>query len=174
MLKGSLYKSSSNHYNFQAIKKLVRKAAAMAYIKINFGSNFEDEFQKAVDEVFHLVRPAFKNYECIWRPNIDVYESADEVIVLAAIAGLGKEELHIEVNRKKVKIAGIRKVIQLLQDARYCQAEIPHGYFERSIALPAPVDAQSAVASYADGILMVRINKLPAGQTHRVSVILTK
>ena len=46
----------------------------MTYIKINFGSNFEDEFQKAVDEVFHLVRPAFKNYECIWRPNMDVYE----------------------------------------------------------------------------------------------------
>ena len=55
----------------------------MTYIKINFGGNFEDEFQKAVDEVFHLVRPAFKNYECIWRPNIDVYESVEEVIVLA-------------------------------------------------------------------------------------------
>ncbi|MCK7513993.1 MAG: hypothetical protein MZV70_64910 [Desulfobacterales bacterium] len=75
----------------------------MTYIKINFGSNFEDEFQKAVDEVFHLVRPAFKNYECIWRPNIDVYESVEEVIVLADMAGLNKEELHIEVDRKKSK-----------------------------------------------------------------------
>ena len=127
----------------------------MTYVKINFGSNFEDEFQKVVDEVFHLVRPAFRNYECIWRPNIDVYESADEIIVLADMAGLNKEELHIEVDRKKVKIAGIRKAIQLLQNARYCQAEIPHGYFERNVILPAPVEAQSATASYADGILMV-------------------
>ena len=143
----------------------------MTYIKINFGGNFEDEFQKAVDEVFHLVRPAFKNYECIWRPNIDVYESADEIIVLADMAGLNKDELHIEVNRHKIKIAGVRKAIQLLKNARYCQAEIPHGYFERSVVLPAPVEAQSAAASYADGILMVRINKLPASKTHRVSVI---
>lgn len=146
----------------------------MTYIKINFGSNFEDEFQKAVDEVFHLVRPAFKNYECIWRPNIDVYESADEIIVMADMAGLNKEELHIEVNRHKIKMAGIRKAIQLLPDARYCQAEIPHGYFERSIALPAAVDAQSAAASYADGILVVRMNKLPANKTHRISIIAAK
>jgi HSP20 family protein len=148
---------------------LIQKAAEMTYIKIKFGSNFEDEFQKAVDEVFHLVRPAFKNYKCIWHPNIDVYESVEEVIVLADMAGLNKEEMHIEVDRKKVKIA-----IQLLHNARYCQAEIPHGYFERNVALPAPVDVQSAVASYSDGILIVRMSKLPVNKTHRVSVISAK
>ncbi|HQL00433.1 MAG TPA: Hsp20/alpha crystallin family protein [Smithellaceae bacterium] len=143
----------------------------MTYIKINFGGHFEDEFHKAVDQVFHLVRPAFKNYECVWRPNIDVYESAEEIVVLADMAGLNKDELHIEVNRSKMKLAGIRKAIHYVQNVRYCQAEIPHGYFERVINLPAPVDAQSAAASYADGMLTVRMNKLPAGKTHRVSVI---
>ena len=142
----------------------------MTYVKIDFGSNFEDEFQKVVDEVFHLVRPAFRNYECIWRPNIDVYESVDEIIVLADMAGLNKEELHIEVSRKTIKIAGIRKAIQLLENARYCQAEIPHGYFERNVILPAPVEAASAKASYADGILMVRMNKLPLIKAHRVTI----
>jgi len=146
----------------------------MTYIKINFGGNFEDEFQKAVDEIFHLVSPAFKKYKCIWRPNIDLYESTEEIIVLADMAGLNKDEMHIEVNRKQIKIAGIRKAIQLLQNARYYQAEIPHGYFERNIALPAPVDAQSAAASYADGILMVRRNQIPVHKAHRVSVISTK
>jgi len=142
----------------------------MTYVRINFGSNFEDEFQKVVDEVFHLVRPAFRNYECIWHPNVDVYESEDEIIVLADMAGLNKEELHIEVDRKRIKIAGIRKVIQLLQNARYCQAEIPHGYFERNVILPAPVESSSAKATYADGILMVRMNKLPVNRSHRVSI----
>jgi HSP20 family protein len=142
----------------------------MTYIKINFGSNFEDEFQKVVDEVFHLVRPAFRNYECIWRPNVDVYESVDEVIVLADMAGLIKEDLHIEVDRKKIKIAGIRKLVKILQNTRYCQAEIPHGRFERDVVLPVPVDVHSAEASYADGILMVRMKKLPVSKSHRVSI----
>jgi HSP20 family protein len=142
----------------------------MNFIKIKFGNNFEEEFQKAVDEVFHLVSPVFKNYEYIWRPNIDIYESAEEIIALADLAGLNKDELHIELTRKRIKIAGVRKSVLLVTNARYCLAEIPHGYFERIIALPALVDAESAVASYADGILMVRIKKMPVGKTHRVQI----
>jgi HSP20 family protein len=151
-----------------------KKAAVMTYIKIDFGNIFEDELQKAVDEVFHLVRPSFKKYEYMWRPNIDVYESADEVIVLADMAGLSKEELHVEADRDSVTIAGIRKTTGLLQNGRYCQAEIPYGYFERSVSLPAPVDAAGASASYTDGILAVRLTKLPAHKPLRVSVFPAK
>ena len=142
----------------------------MSLIKIKFGNNFEEEFQKAVDEVFRLVIPAFKHHECIWKPNIDVYESLDEIMVLADLAGLNKEDLHIELGRRKIKIAGVRNTIWVLEKGRYYLAEIPHGHFERNIILPTPVDAESAVASYADGILMVRINKLPASKTHRIHV----
>ncbi len=146
----------------------------MSLIKIKFGNNFEDEFQKAVDEVFHLVIPSFKQHECIWKPNIDVYESLDEIMVLADLAGLNKEEMQIELGRRKIKIGGVRKTIWVLEKGHYCLAEIPHGHFERNIILPTPVDAQSAVASYSDGILMVRINKLPASKTHRITIKTTE
>jgi HSP20 family protein len=143
----------------------------MNFIRIKFGNNFEEEFQRAVDEVFHLTRPAFKHFPCDWQPHVDVYESQDELIVLADLAGLNKEDLHIDINRKRIKIAGVRKIISLVKDARYFLAEIPCGNFERSIILPAAVDAESADASYADGILIVRINKLPVNnKTHRVTV----
>ena len=105
----------------------------MSLIKIKFGNNFEEEFQKAVDEVFRLVIPVFKQNECIWKPNVDVYESLDEIMVLADLAGLNKEELHIELERRKIKIAGVRKTIAVLKKGRYYLAEIPHGYFERII-----------------------------------------
>lgn len=61
-----------------------------------------------------------------------------------------------------------------LQNGRYCQAEIPHGYFERTVALPEPVDAADAVASYTDGILSVRLKKLPVHKALRVSVLPAK
>lgn len=142
----------------------------MNFIKIKFNNNFEEEFQKAVDEVFHLVRPVFHQHECIWMPHIDVYESADEIIVLADLAGINKEELHIELNRRKIKIAGVRKMISVIANARYSLAEIPHGYFERNIILPSVADAESALASYADGILMIRINKMSDYKTRRVHI----
>ena len=142
----------------------------MNFIKIKFGSNFEEEFQKAVHEVFHLVSPVFRYYESVWRPSIDVYESVEEVIILADLAGLNKEELHIELDHRKIKIAGVRKAIADLKDARYRLAEIPRGYFERSIALPETVDAESAIASYADGALMIRVKKLAANKTRRIEI----
>lgn len=143
----------------------------MNFIKIRFNNNFEEEFQKAVDEVFHLVSPVFRHHECSWMPQIDVCESPEEIVILTDLAGINKEELHIELTRKKIKIAGVRKMISVVKNARYCLAEIPHGYFERNIALPQAVDAESAVASYADGILMIRVNKTAEHKAHRIRVI---
>jgi HSP20 family protein len=107
-------------------------------------------------------------------PHIDVYESPDEIFVLADLAGINKEELHIELNREKIKISGVRKMISVVKNARYCLAEIPHGFFERNIILPSVVDAESAIASYADGILLIRINKLSDHKTHRVHITTTE
>jgi HSP20 family protein len=146
----------------------------MNFIKIKFNTNFEEEFQKAVDEVFHLIGPVFQQHECIWMPHVDVYESPDEIIILADLAGINKEELHIELARKKIKIAGVRKMISVVKNARYRLAEIPHGYFTRNIVLPSAVDAESATASYADGILLVRINKLPDHKAHCIRVTTTE
>src|SRR4030065_2670836 len=142
----------------------------MNFIKIKLGGNFEDEFQKAVHEVFHLVRPVFRYYESVWRPSIDVYESVEEVIIMADLSGLNKEELHIEHDHRKIKIAGVRKAVADLKDSRYRLAEIPRGYFERIIVLPEAVDADSAGASYAQGELMIRINKIAVNKTRRIPI----
>ncbi len=142
----------------------------MNFIKIKFVSNLEDEFQKAVNEVFNLMNPLFKYHETVWRPAIDVYESAEEIIVLADAAGLNKDELHIEIDQRRIKIAGARKSIAEEREIRYRLAEIPRGYFESNITLPDMVDAESAVASYADGVLMIRVNKIPVNKAHRITV----
>lgn len=142
----------------------------MNFIKIKIGSDFEEEFQKAVDEVFNMVLPSYRHFAGTWKPNIDVYESLEEIVILADAAGINKEDIHIEIDSKKIKISGMRKAVQIFKNARYCQAEIPHGQFERYIPLPPSADAGSASASYADGIIIIRINKLPSGKAHRTSV----
>ncbi len=90
--------------------------------------------------------------------------------ILADLAGINKDELHIELDRKRIKIAGVRKIISVFKNTRYRQAEIPHGYFARNIILPAFVDAESANATYADGILMIRINKQKEHKMHRIQI----
>lgn len=135
----------------------------MNFIKIKFNSNFEKEF--------HVIGPSFQRTECIWMPNVDVYESPEEIIILADVAGIDKEKLHVELNRKNIKIVGVRRIISVPSGTRYSLAEIPHGYFSRSISLPAAVNPESAAATYADGILMIKISKELDRKVHRVRII---
>ncbi|MBU3930949.1 MAG: Hsp20/alpha crystallin family protein, partial [Proteobacteria bacterium] len=49
-------------------------------------------------------------------------------------------------------------------------AEIPCGYFERSLALPALIDTESAVAVYRDGLLEIRLTKRPVDLIHKINI----
>jgi HSP20 family protein len=48
--------------------------------------------------------------------------------------------------------------------------EIPYGYFERSLVLPAPIDADQVDATYVDGLLQIRMAKLPLDEIRRIHV----
>jgi HSP20 family protein len=48
--------------------------------------------------------------------------------------------------------------------------EISYGPFERTIQLPAQVDAESARASYEDGFLQVRLPKLKGRSRKEVDI----
>jgi len=145
----------------------------MHTIKIRFGDDpgkLEGDLRKVVDEMFNLVNPRYNACHRIWRPQMDVYEAPGEIMLLAEIAGAKREDLHVEIGRKTVKISGRRRIRPLSEDARYRLVEIPYGYFERSIVLPAPIDAEKVDAIYTDGLLQIRMAKLPLDKSRKIPV----
>ena len=76
----------------------------------------------------------------------------------------------MEIGRKTVKISGRRRIRPLSENARYRLVEIPYGYFERSIVLPAPIDAERVDATYVDGLLQIRMEKLPLDKSRKIPV----
>jgi len=81
-----------------------------------------------------------------------------------------KEDMQVEIGRKTVKMSGRRRIRPLSEDARYRLVEIPYGYFERSLVLPAPIDADQVDATYIDGLLQIRMAKLPLDKTRKIHV----
>ena len=67
------------------------------------------------------------------------------------LAGTSREDIHLEVSRKNIKISGKRDQQYLAGTTRYHLAEIPYGYFERHLALHTPVDAEKVQATYENG-----------------------
>ncbi|QTA87713.1 Hsp20/alpha crystallin family protein [Desulfonema magnum] len=135
----------------------------MDYIKIRFGSDFDrldSRFEKTAEEMFRSINPMFRISERVWKPQMDIYETPEEIFILAEISGVKKEELEIEVSTKAVKIYGRRAELPRVENATYRLAEIQYGKFERILFLPAPIDTEKVTASYSDGFLKLRIAKL--------------
>ena len=145
----------------------------MHTIKIRFAEDsgrMDSDLLKTVEEMFNLVNPRYNVCHRIWRPQMDIYEASDEIILVIEIAGAKKEDLHVEIGRKTVKLSGRRGIRPLCEEARYRLVEIPSGYFERTLTLPAPIDPDQADATYVDGLLQIRLLKLPLDTLRKIPV----
>ena len=145
----------------------------MDYIKIRFIDDFEQtssRFEKTIEVMFRSINPIFTLAERAWKPQMDIYETPKEVIVLTEIAGVNKEDLRVEISSKAVKVYGMRRGSPRLENATYRLAEIQYGEFERILFLPALIDTDSVSASYINGFLEIRLAKLSLHKTRKIPI----
>ena len=145
----------------------------MDYIKIRFSDDFShlsSKFEKTIDDMFRSMSPGFALGERTWRPPMDITETLEEIIIVAEIAGVDKENLEVEINSKAVRIYGQRREIPRIDQATYRLAEIQYGKFERILFLPAPIDTEIVSSSYTNGFLELRLAKLPRERTYKIPI----
>jgi len=146
----------------------------MDYIKIRFADDvgtINADLQETLDEMFNMISPmSYQRRQRVWKPQVDVYETTDEFLILSELAGVNRENLRIEIGRKTVKIYGIRREEVMSRNARYRLAEIPYGYFERNLSLPSPIDRESVEATLTEGLLHIRLAKLPIERVRNISI----
>jgi HSP20 family protein len=151
----------------------VEQESNMDYIKIRFVDSPEgvdSEFRRSVEEMVRAAQPRFTLSRQRWRPQIDIYETGEEIILLADIAGVPREEIQLEIGPRTVKLSGIREGGTRRENGRYRLAEIPCGRFERVIALPVAVEIETARALYRDGILEIRLAKRPPDRVYKIHI----
>lgn len=145
----------------------------MDYIKIRFDSDLDamdPDGRSRVDALFNMVSPSFRRSRRAWSPPVDVYETPEDILVVAELAGVNDDDIRIEVGHRNLKIYGIRRPGLSEQDMRYRMAEISYGYFERSLALPLNIDRDQVEATYTNGILQVRIRKTSHDVIHKIRI----
>ena len=92
-----------------------------------------------------------------WQPDIDVFETETEVVVLAEIAGIRSEDLRVTVDGEELRISGVRRVPERTDVKRLLQIEITAGPFERRLRIPIAFDRDRVSAHLADGFLTVSL-----------------
>ncbi len=101
---------------------------------------------------------------------IDVYQTADDVVIKAPIAGVRPEDLDIAVTDETVTVKGERRDSVTEEGRDYFTQECYWGSFSRVYQLPVAVNAEKAAASLKDGILTVTLPKVERLRTRVVKV----
>jgi len=145
----------------------------MEYIKIRFGKNLGEmhsRLHRTIDEMFRRVNPMLVLPEQTWRPQMDIYETPKEIILVGEISGVDKEDLEVELDQNAVKISGRRQEITHGPGTRYHLAEIAYGSFERILLLPVPINPEEVTASYTNGLLKITMAKRLRDEVRRVPI----
>ena len=87
----------------------------------------------------------------------DVYESADDVLVLVDAPGFDKDDISVSLTGRRLEVeASGRNDFE--QEYRFVGERRPDG-FEASVPLPARLNAEGGEATYEDGVLRVLLPK---------------
>jgi len=94
-----------------------------------------------------------------WLPAVDVYETEKEIYVCVDTAGVDFNNMSISIAEDNVIISGRRQWPLRKNLCRVHQLEIEHGYFERAISLPVPVEVADLTSRCINGILEIKLPK---------------
>jgi len=105
-----------------------------------------------------------------WMPALDLYEDKENVVVRAEVPGMRKEDIEISLHDGVLTLSGERKLEEKSKDAEVYRSERFVGRFQRTLTLPAPVNADKVNATYSDGILTVTLPKTEEAKPKHIPV----
>jgi HSP20 family protein len=124
-------------------------------------SNLVRQMDQLVDRELHRQFHPFSPTDA-FRPAVNLYESQAAFLICVDLAGMDQNDIEVSVDQSNLTIRG-RRQSPLPPDGTRAIAvhlmEIDHGTFNRTIEIPANVDAQRIAANYHLGMLWITLPK---------------
>jgi HSP20 family protein len=90
---------------------------------------------------------------------MDLYETHEEIIILAEMAGLTSDGIQVVMDQGMLRITGVRTNPVQDPERRVHQMELDFGPFDRRVRVRVPIVLDGIQATYREGFLMIRIPK---------------
>jgi HSP20 family protein len=101
---------------------------------------------------------------------VDVYQTPDDIIVKALVAGVRPDDLDVSITRDMVTIKGRRENIREVEEENYFYKELYWGSFSRTILLPQEIDVDTAEASEKHGLLTLKLPKIDKARQTKLKI----
>ncbi|TIO11085.1 MAG: Hsp20/alpha crystallin family protein [Mesorhizobium sp.] len=97
-------------------------------------------------------------------PAMDLVEKGEEYEITAELPGIDEKNVEIKLANRTLTIKGEKTEEKEEKDKDYYLSERRYGSFQRSFQLPEGVDADKIDASFAKGVLTVKLPKTAEAQ----------
>jgi len=103
-------------------------------------------------------------------PAMDVMEGEDHLEISTELPGLKKADVKITIENGVLTISGEKRFEKEDKQKDFHRMERRFGSFHRSITLPRELDTEKADASFADGVLTIRIPRTEASKPKQLEI----
>jgi HSP20 family protein len=114
-------------------------------------------------------RPEPTRSRPVYRPNVDIVERSDALLIYADMPGVNPDDVAINFQHGSLTIHGQIKPRQA-EETRYLVNEYGVGDFYRDFRVGEAVDASQITAQYNDGVLIVHLPKVEAVKPRTIKV----
>jgi HSP20 family protein len=97
-----------------------------------------------------------------WAPAIDVFQRGDDFVVRADVPGMSRDDVSVEVGDDSLTIRGERKYEHDEEGEGIFRSERSYGSFVRVVPLPEGAIADTAKASFKNGVLEIVLQAPPS------------
>lgn len=102
---------------------------------------------------------------------LDVIDTDSALIVVSPMAGAVSEQIEVYIHHDLLTIRGVRLSPASQKNGTLLFTECFWGKFSRSVVLPVDVYGERATATYANGILTIRIPKRQSASSIPVTIV---
>jgi len=121
-----------------------------------------DVLRHEMDRVFdHFLEPRGDEFEAAgqWRPQVDVSETKEAVVVKAEIPGVEQKDINVSLQDQVLTIRGEKHQEKDEKHEKYHRVERSWGIFTRAFRMPVAVAGDKVTATFKDGMLTITLPK---------------
>jgi len=107
--------------------------------------------------------------EQFYRPNVDILENADELVLVAELPGVNAGDVDIRFEQGELTIHGRAKP-RYEAETKFLLNEYGVGDFYRTFRVSEHVDGSRIHAEYHDGVLALHLPKVEAVKPRKIAV----
>lgn len=127
------------------------------------------------NEMSRWMRDAFDGADAttgpgLYAPAVDIIEHGDDLVLLADLPGVRREDIDVSVENRTLTLTGERKAPAESEDSAVYRSERPMGKFTRTFSLPATVDVGRITAEHKEGVLRVALPKAEEARPRRIEI----